>query len=160
MKKFIVGSATVASTLAGFAPVVLAVQKNISNPNENIGTSGLAAFITQVNRVINYIVPFLVGIAVLVVIYGIFGYIKNADNEEKRALGRAMMIWGTLGIFMMLSIWGLVSILDNTFSFEKSGQYIDKPQFDVVGAVSNAGGNQNNYNPYPPNYNNPDNPDD
>jgi len=79
------------------------------------GAGGIAGFVDQLGAVINAIVPFLVGLAVLIVIYGIVGYILNAADEEKRKEGQKFVIWGIVGIFVMISVWGLVNILYNTF---------------------------------------------
>ena len=38
-----------------------------------------------------------------------------AAEEEKRAEARAYIVWGIVGVFFMISIWGFVVILINTF---------------------------------------------
>ena len=71
--------------------------------------------LNRVNLVLNAVVPFLVGIAVFIVIWGVFKYIANAAEEEKRAEARAFVVWGIIGIFAMVSVWGFVNILVNSF---------------------------------------------
>ena len=39
----------------------------------------------------------------------------HADEEAKRAQGKQYMIWGIIALAVMLSIWGLVGVLKNTF---------------------------------------------
>jgi hypothetical protein len=63
----------------------------------------------------NAIVPLFVALAVVGFIYGIIKYFLNPDNEEKRKDGKSFMIWGLVALFVMVSIWGLVGILSNTF---------------------------------------------
>lgn len=132
MKKLIIGS-TIATTIIGYAQMAFAVvgtlgePVNIAQKYNEFDSFGLGGFITQVNRVVNYIIPFLVGLAVLVVIYGVFSFISNAADEEARASAKQFIIWGVIGIFIMLSVWGLVSILENTLTFQKDAAGIDVP---------------------------------
>lgn len=42
----------------------------------------------------------------------------NPNNEEKRKQGKQYMIWGIIALFVMVSIWGLVAILTNTFGIK------------------------------------------
>ena len=107
MKKFALTAAAYFLPLAAFAAD--------GGAGEN-----LADFFNQVNAIINLIIPFLVGIAVFIIIWGVFNYIAGAGDEEKRAQAKSFIVWGVVGVFIMLSIWGLVSILVNSFSFRRT----------------------------------------
>ena len=72
----------------------------------------------------NTIVPFLVSLAVFVIIYGIFTYIRHAGEEEKRSEARMFILWGVLAVFAMLSIWGLISVLVNSLPLKRSAPQI------------------------------------
>src|SRR3989344_8433399 len=74
-----------------------------------------STLLERINRLINFTIPFIIGLAVLVIIWGVFNYIVGAGDEEKRAQAKTYIIWGVIGIFIMLSVWGLVNILVNTF---------------------------------------------
>jgi hypothetical protein len=56
----------------------------------------------------------IIGLAIFIFIFGIFKMITSESPEEKQK-GRDLMFWGIIGIFVMISLWGLVSILQNTF---------------------------------------------
>jgi hypothetical protein len=64
---------------------------------------------------IKSVVPFLFTLATAAFIYGIIQYFINPDNEEKRKKGKSYMIWGIIALFVMISMWGLVGVLSNTF---------------------------------------------
>lgn len=64
---------------------------------------------------IKTVVPLLFSIATVAFIWGIIQYFLNPDNEEKRKTGKSYMLWGIIGLFVMLSMWGLVGVLSNTF---------------------------------------------
>ena len=48
-------------------------------------------------------------------IWGVIQYFLNAENEEKRKKGKSFMLWGIIALFVMVSVWGLVGVLSNTF---------------------------------------------
>lgn len=73
-----------------------------------------------VTAALNVLVPFLVGLAVFIVIWGVFKYIASAAEEEKRAEARLFIVWGVVGIFAMVSVWGFVNIMVNSFNLSKS----------------------------------------
>ena len=78
-----------------------------------------AGLIKHIHALLNLVVPFLVGLAVFVIIYGVFKYVFHAADEEKRTEARLFIVWGVIGVFFMLSIWGLVNILVNTVPLQK-----------------------------------------
>ena len=44
----------------------------------------------------------------------VIGIPSGITEEEKRAEARAYIVWGIVGVFFMISIWGFVTILLNT----------------------------------------------
>ncbi len=94
-----------------------------SEDGDKITTFG--GLLNAINRLLNASVPFLIGLAVFVVIYGIFGYISHSGDEEKRAEARQFIIWGVIFIFAMISIWGLINLLSNTFLLDKVAPSVD-----------------------------------
>lgn len=61
------------------------------------------------------VLPLLIGIAVVAFVYGIIEYFLNPDNEEKRKKGKSFILWGLIALFVMVSFWGIVGVLQNTF---------------------------------------------
>lgn len=63
----------------------------------------------------NVAVPVIFALAFLVFIWGIFKYfIQGGHDEEARDSGKNLMLWGLIGFFVMVSVWGLVNILVNS----------------------------------------------
>lgn len=79
--------------------------------------------LTNIGNIFNFfsctlvksIVPLLFTLATVGFIWGIIQYFLNPDNEEKRKEGKNFMVWGLIALFVMVSMWGLVSVLSNTF---------------------------------------------
>ena len=92
--------------------------------------TGVLGTITQVlNRfgtLINFVIPFIIGLAVFVILWGIFTYITHSAEEEKRAQAKSFIVWGIIGVFCMLSFWGFVNILSNSIDLDTA---IDSSQF-------------------------------
>lgn len=69
-------------------------------------------------KIINAILPFLVGLGTLYVVWGTLEFIRGSGNEDARTEGRNRIIYGIIGLFVMVSIWGFVNILINTLGLE------------------------------------------
>jgi zinc transporter ZupT len=64
----------------------------------------------------NSIIPLIFAVATVMFVWGVVQYfVINADEEKKRAQGKQFMIWGIVALAVMLSVWGLVGILGETF---------------------------------------------
>lgn len=70
--------------------------------------------------------PIVVALALLFFFYGLAKYILNSSDEEKKDEGKSIMIWGIIALFIMVSVWGLVNILANTFEVNNNST-IDIP---------------------------------
>jgi NADH:ubiquinone oxidoreductase subunit 2 (subunit N) len=81
-----------------------------------------------INLINNVAVPIVFALAFIVFIFGIFQYfIQGGHDEEKREAGKSLMLWGLIGFFVMVSVWGLVNILRGTFNTNNS-----VPQYPVA----------------------------
>ena len=70
----------------------------------------------------NVAVPVIFALAFIVFIWGIFLYfIAGGHDEEKRKSGKQLMLWGILGFFIMVSVWGLVNILVGSVGLDNQG---------------------------------------
>lgn len=65
---------------------------------------GIAAGIIQA------LIPIVIGLAVLVFLWGVLQYVLRSSDAGKDE-GRQFMLWGIIALFVMVSVWGLVNIL-------------------------------------------------
>lgn len=96
-----------ASVLVGLSPLMALAQQY--TPNQGVG--GLFTFAGQV---MGRVVPFIISLAVIFLLWNVFTYAIAGDEEKKKA-SRINMVYGIVGLFVMVSIWGLVAILQSTF---------------------------------------------
>lgn len=75
----------------------------------------ISQVVERLQNILNLILPFIVGLTVLMIIYGIFGFVTNPADEEARGKAKGYIIWGIIAVFIMVSVWGLVNILYNSF---------------------------------------------
>ena len=64
-------------------------------------------------QIVNPLITLMFAVAVVFFIYGVVEFISASDNEEARTTGKQHMIWGIIGIFIMVSVWGIMNILNN-----------------------------------------------
>lgn len=68
---------------------------------------------SQINELIrDILIPLVIGLAVLMFIWGIIQYfILGAGDEEKRATGRWYILYAILGLVAIVSVWGIVDLV-------------------------------------------------
>ena len=74
---------------------------------------------------LNGLLPVLIALAVIIFLWGVLKYIRASDNPEQRTEGRELMVYGIIAIFVMVSLWGLVNIIVDTF--------FDEPDLTIGG---------------------------
>ncbi len=68
--------------------------------------------------ILSPLVYLIIAASIIVFLWGVFKFIRS-EGDDKQA-GREFIIWGIVGLFVMVSIWGLVSILSNTFNLNNA----------------------------------------
>ncbi len=77
--------------------------------------SGLNHFIGNVDTmVINPLILLLFALAIVYFLYGCFEFIMNQQNEEKKTSGKSHMLWGVVGIVIMLGVWTILGMITST----------------------------------------------
>ena len=64
---------------------------------------------------VNLVIPLIIGVAVVAFLWGVLSYIMSAGNEEKRGEALKFISAGLVGLFVMVTVWGLVNILVGSF---------------------------------------------
>ena len=71
--------------------------------------------VDTINKVILYpLITLLIALAILYFLWGVFQMVSNAGNSEARSNGRKHMLFGILGIVVMLSAFTILRIATNT----------------------------------------------
>jgi hypothetical protein len=64
------------------------------------------------------VIPLIFALALATFLWGIVQYVMNSEGEVKKEEGRQFMVWGIIALSVMISVWGLVKILGETFGIE------------------------------------------
>lgn len=86
--------------------------------------SDLVSLIDELISIANKLIAVLVGLAVLVFIWGIIKYLYSAGDAKARQEWRNYMIYGVLAITVIVGFWGIVRAVLNLFGLGFAG-----PQF-------------------------------
>ena len=80
-------------------------------------TSNICSVATTILYLINSVlVPLLFAVAFIVFLYGVAKtYIFSAGEADKVSEGHRLILWGIIGFVVMISLWGLVNVVANTF---------------------------------------------
>ena len=81
----------------------------LSSANSSAGQLLIKVTAAIVNPIITL---FFIG-ALCIFVFGIFQFIRGADNEEERRKGQKHMMWGIVGLFIMVAVFGIIRIIIN-----------------------------------------------
>jgi hypothetical protein len=94
--------------------------------------TGLGGVICQLNQLLNSLLPLLVTLGIAYFAWGVIQYVI-AGGEEAKTKGRDQIIYGIIGLAVIVGVWGLVSIVTKTFGL--SGSSLQAPTTALVAPV-------------------------
>jgi hypothetical protein len=116
MKKFVYAS------LMFMFPIVTFAQLNVGPAQTAVSSIG---------KLINTIIPLLIGAAVLVFLWGVLKYVlAGSEDPAKKTEARSFMIWGIIAIFVMVSVMGLIGLVQNVSGVSSTGN-VSLPQVNI-----------------------------
>jgi uncharacterized membrane protein YidH (DUF202 family) len=100
-----------------FAPLsVFAAGPACGNYSQNT----IEYILCRIGSILNTVVPILIALGVVYFVWGVVQYIMGHEEESKKK-GREKMIWGIIGLVVIVAMWGIVGIIQNSFGV--SGTY-------------------------------------
>lgn len=114
MKKF--------SKLATFLTLTVSLAAPLLALADGINQKPLQGYANSIIDIINNaLVPLLIAVAFIVFLFGVYKYfIAGAEKDTEREEGRKFVLYGIIGFVIILSVWGLVAIVKNTFNLTTS----------------------------------------
>ncbi len=92
------------------------------------GVAEAASFVVKFNEIILFpVITLLTAIALLVFLYGCFIFVVNAENPSAREEGRRHILYGIIGMLVMLMAYAILAIAANTFGLESTLDCADNP---------------------------------
>ncbi|MBI5798649.1 MAG: hypothetical protein HZB10_01835 [Candidatus Yonathbacteria bacterium] len=65
-------------------------------------------------NILNPILQLLFAFGVGYFLYGVMKFVLNQDNEDAQEAGKQHMLWGIIGLAIMVSAWGILHFIDST----------------------------------------------
>lgn len=65
----------------------------------------------------NIVIPIVVlvsALAILIFIWGLIGFFMNGEDTTKRDDGKRHILWGTIGLTIMVSVYGIIRLVAAT----------------------------------------------
>ena len=83
--------------------------------------ANIFSVLTTINQILATVVPILITLAVVYFIWGVIQYTISTDEEAKKG-ARKKIIQGLIGLFLIVSFWGIIKIVSSTFGADKTVQ--------------------------------------
>ncbi len=111
MKKYKQGMLRVSPVLGllAVAPLTSYAAFNYCDPR-----GGLYNILCKIHEILSAVLPVLVALGVVYFVWGVITYVIAGDDEAKTK-GRDRIIFGIIGLAVIVSVWGLVYLLTDTF---------------------------------------------
>ncbi len=77
-----------------------------------LGTDATALAIA-ISRILGFVIPILITLAIVYFIWGIIQYMIGTDEEAKKG-ARMKIINSLIGLFIIVSFWGIVAFIQNS----------------------------------------------
>ncbi len=77
----------------------------------------LTQLISFAGDILNRVIPVLIALALVVFFWGLVKYIMSGKAKG----GKDIMIAGLVGLFIMVSVWGIIRIAQNTLGVGGGG---------------------------------------
>ena len=78
-----------------------------------MNSGGIQELIISAQGVVGSLIPITIALALLVFFWGVARFILNAADSAEHENGRRLMIWGIIALFVIVTLWGLVGLLQD-----------------------------------------------
>ncbi len=80
-----------------------------------VAYASMSTLINSIEKVvINPLIALVFTLALVYFIYGVMQFVLNPTNEEIRKSGKSHMLWGLIGLFIMIAVFGIMRLVLNT----------------------------------------------
>ena len=79
------------------------------------GGQTLGAIVGRGIVLVQIAIPIMMALATLGFFFGAARFIFSAGNEDARRQGKQLLLWGVIVLFILVCVWGIVFLIQNTF---------------------------------------------
>ena len=103
--------------------------------------STLVTIIKTIGGWIAQLAVLMIAFALVAFLWGVTKYIASGADEEKRTNARNLIVYGVIGLFAMVAVWGLVYFIGNTIGVQPGSSLTTVPQVDNISILNQNGSN-------------------
>ena len=96
--------------------------------------------LNRVLGILNGVIFLFITIAIVVFFWGLISYLANIGGEDAAKKGIQLMLWGIIALFVMVSVWGIIRLLQNTFGVGGNQTAIVPSTYQAQGYGTTGGG--------------------
>lgn len=101
-----------------------------------IAEANVTTLMNSIEKVIiNPLIIFVFALALVYFVYGIAQYLLSPGNEEIRKTSKQHMLWGVIGMFIMIATFGIMNLILNTLG-EKNIELNNSGQIEIKDNIS------------------------
>lgn len=78
--------------------------------------------------ILNPLIILLFALALAYFLYGVFQFISKSQEEEGKVDGRRHIMWGLIGMFIMVAVFWIMNLIINTLGIKYFKQGSHQPQ--------------------------------
>jgi hypothetical protein len=78
----------------------------------------LRNLVVALGGILNLLIPVLIAAALVVFFWGLVQYIRHPEGGDHGGGGRPIMIAGLVSLFIMVSVWGIISLAQNALGVQ------------------------------------------
>lgn len=89
--------------------------------------AGVTDLIDNLINLLEDIIPVLIGVAVVVFFWGLVKFIAHADDEKAVTEGKQFMVWGMVGLFVIVALWSIVGFIQEELGLDILSPGLEAP---------------------------------
>ena len=100
-------------------------------PAVAFAAGGVLGIIDILLSFVDALVPILIGCAVVVFFWGIVKFVAHAGDENAVTEGKQFMIWGMVGLFVIIALWSIVGYVQESIGVDLGGGDMSAPSLPI-----------------------------
>ncbi len=76
--------------------------------------STLALINRILENIVNPLITLMMAVAIIFFLWGVFEFVRNADSSEERKKGGTHILFGIIGLFIMITAYGILNLILGT----------------------------------------------
>ena len=81
---------------------------------------GIKTLLRDFKAILDLVIPIVIALALIFFFYGIAQFVRSAGDGQAKTIeeGKKKMLWGVVGLFVMISIYGIIKFLGDSVGID------------------------------------------